>query len=129
MSKSDLVKVLNYHCSVDMRRGACLGKGDCHFLSDAAQGKLNCRVHRGNLGASLGFMLREDIKVIKGEAVHIWGLLGNLVSVVHHRCAVHDRGILKKVRRIQEETDAPSWKRHRHQGHYTLGDKSEKDSL
>ena len=76
MSKSDLVKVLNYHCPVDMRRGACLGKEDCHFLWDAAQGKLNCRVHRGNLGASLGFMLREDMKVIKGEAVHIWGAFG-----------------------------------------------------
>ena len=76
---------------------------------DAAQGKLNCRVHRGNLGASLGFMLREDMKVIKGLRLCIFGgLLGNLVSVVHHRCAVHDRGILKKVRRIQEETDAPS---------------------
>ena len=59
-------------------------------------------------GQAWGFMLREDMKVIKGEAVHIWGLLGNLVSMVNHCCAVHDRGILKKVRRIQEETDAPS---------------------
>ena len=31
--------------------------------------------------------------------------MGNLVSVVHHRGAVHDRGILKKVRRILEETE------------------------
>ena len=80
LKKFHLVKVLDYHCPVDMRRGACLEKGHCHFLLDAAQGKLNCRVHRGNVGASLGFMLHEDMKVIKGQAVHIWGLLGTSLA-------------------------------------------------
>ena len=64
--------MLDYHCPVDMRRGACLGEEYCHLTLDAAQGKLNCRVHRGNVrgNASLGVhATRKDTKVFKGQAV------------------------------------------------------------
>ena len=63
--------MLDYHCPVDMRRGACLGEEYCHLTLDAAQGKLNCRVHRGNVrgNASLGVhATRKDTKVFKGHA-------------------------------------------------------------
>ena len=47
--------VLNNDCPVDMGRRTRLGNKDCHFLSDAAQGKLNCRVHsQGKCVGSLG---------------------------------------------------------------------------
>ena len=60
-------------------------------------------------------MLREDMKVIKGGAVQILGAFGDLVSVVHHCCAVHDWGILEKSkedpgrdrRSILKETQTP----------------------
>ena len=55
------------------------------------------------LGQAWGFMLREDMKVIKGRGVPICGVLEDLVSMAHHRCTVHDRGILKKLRRILED--------------------------
>ena len=63
-----LFKVLNNDCPVDMGRRARLGNKDCHFLSDAAQGKLNCRVHSQGkcVWEAWGNMLREDTEVVKG---------------------------------------------------------------
>ena len=72
--------------------------------------------------------MRKDTKVFKGHAVqryeghqgfgcaYVGGLWGNLVCVVHHRCAVHDGGILKNFkedpkgdsrRSILKETQTP----------------------
>ena len=55
-----------------------------------------------------GFMLREDMKVIKGGAVQIWGLLGTSLAWCTTVARYMTGESWKKVRRILEETDALS---------------------
>ena len=53
-------------------------------------------------------MLREDMKVIKGGAVQIWGLLGTSLAWCTTVARYMTGESWKKVRRILEETDALS---------------------
>ena len=90
MHNFHLVKVLNHHCSIDMRRGARLEKNTfCDFVLNVGcrTGKAQLSCSQEKCGDKLGV---SCYALIKGDS-----LFGNLVGVVDHRCAVHDRGVLE----------------------------------
>ena len=100
-----LFKVLNNDCPVDMGRRARLGNKDCHFLSDAAQGKLNCRVHSqgkcvGSLGALCYAKIQRWSRVCCQHNMHNMLMcrcsgFEDLTGLVNHCCTVHKRRILE----------------------------------